>query len=80
MGNGKFSDANIESEGDGALDLDIHQNTYVIAYLQERKVLVGLTSKECDHVVDKAKWFKWEGNSFLHTCTNEHVHVVLHQK
>jgi hypothetical protein len=31
MGNEKFSDANIESEGDGALD--IHQNAYIIAYL-----------------------------------------------
>jgi hypothetical protein len=78
MSNGKFSDASIELESDGALD--IHRNAYVIAYLQVCKVLVGLTSKECDHVPDKAKWFKWEGNSFLHTWTNEHVHVVLHQK
>lgn len=78
MGNGKFSDINIELEGDGALNN--HQNAYVIAYLQVCKVLVGLIFKECDHVVDKAKWFKWEGNSFLHTWTNEHVHVVLHHK
>lgn len=78
MGNGKSSDANIESEGDGALD--IHQNAYIIAYLQVCKILVGLTSKECDRVVDKVKLFKWEGNSFLHTWTNEHVHIVLHQK
>jgi hypothetical protein len=63
MSNGKFSDASIELESDGALD--IHRNAYVIAYLQVCKVLVGLTSKECDHVPDKAKWFKWEGNYLL---------------
>jgi acyl-CoA synthetase (AMP-forming)/AMP-acid ligase II len=38
-------------------------------YLQVREILIRLTPKERDCVVHKAKWFKWEGNSFLHMWT-----------
>jgi len=56
-------DVVMESKHNGALD--IYDDAFVIAYLQVRKVPIGLTPKEKDHVVHKAKRFKWEGNSFL---------------
>jgi hypothetical protein len=56
-------DVDMESEGNGALD--IYDDALVIAYLQVGEVPIGLTPKERDHVVHRAKRFKWEGNSFL---------------
>jgi hypothetical protein len=53
----------MELEGNGALD--IYDDAPIIAYLQASEVPIRLTPKEKDHVVDKAKRFKWEGNSFL---------------
>jgi hypothetical protein len=44
--------------------------------LQAKKVLIRLTPKEKDHVVHKAKWFKWEGNSLLWMWANGQVEVV----
>jgi hypothetical protein len=43
--------------------LDIHEDAHVIAYLHIGEVLVGLTPKERDCIVHKAKRFGWEGNS-----------------
>ncbi len=36
-----------------------------MAYLQVGEVLVGLTPKEQDRVVHRAKWFQWEGTTLL---------------
>jgi hypothetical protein len=52
----------IELENDGVLD--IYEYVFIIAYLQTCEFLVGLTPKECDHVVHRAKCFKW-GKKFL---------------
>jgi hypothetical protein len=61
MGNGESCDVNIKLRGDGALD--IHEDAYIIAYLQACKVLVELTTSKCDYIMHWAKLFK--GNSFL---------------
>jgi len=68
-------DVDMESKCNGALD--IYDDTFVIAYLQAREVPIGLTPKEKDHVVHKAKRFKWEGNSFLRMWANGQVNIVL---
>jgi hypothetical protein len=51
----------IEPKGNGVLD--IHDDLFVISYLQTSGVLVGLTPKDLDRLMHRAKWFKWEGNS-----------------
>jgi hypothetical protein len=56
-------DVDMELEGNGVLD--IYDDAFVITYLQGSEVPIGLTPKEKDHVMHKAKWFKWEGNSLL---------------
>jgi hypothetical protein len=56
-------DVDMELEGNGALD--IYGDVHVIAYLQACEIPIRLTPKEREHVVHKAKWFKWEGNSLL---------------
>jgi hypothetical protein len=63
MDDGDPHDVNMESEDNDALDN--YENAPIIAYLQIDEILIGLTPKENDRVVHKAKWFKWEGNSFL---------------
>jgi hypothetical protein len=52
----------MESEGNSALD--ICDDALVIGYLQVGEIPIGLTPKERDHVVHRAKWFRWEGNPF----------------
>jgi hypothetical protein len=53
MGTGDSYDVKIDLKNDGALD--IKENAYVIAYLQINEVLIGLTPKEHDWVMHKAK-------------------------
>jgi hypothetical protein len=53
MDGGEPHDVNMESNGNGALD--IYDDALVIAYLQAKEVLIRLTPKEKDHVVHKAK-------------------------
>jgi hypothetical protein len=53
---GNPHDVDMELEGNGALD--IYDDALVIAYLQAVKILIGLTPKERDCVVHKAKWGK----------------------
>ncbi len=67
---------NMELEGNGALD--IYDDALVMAYLQACEIPIGLTPKERDYVVHRAKRFKWEGNSLLHMWANGQVKVVLH--
>jgi hypothetical protein len=57
-------DVNIESNGDGPLD--ISKYVLIITYMQIGEVLIRLTSKECDGVMHRAKRFLWEGDSHLH--------------
>jgi hypothetical protein len=52
-----------DDELEGISALDIHLNLLVMAYLHASEVLVGLTPKEQDRVIHRAKWFRWEGNS-----------------
>jgi hypothetical protein len=76
----------MESKGNGALD--IYDDAPIIAYLQATEVPIGLTPKERDCVVHKAKRFKWEGNSFLQMwvdgemkvmfCPKQHESLVRH--
>jgi len=63
MDDGDLHDVDMESEGNGALD--IYDDALVIAYLQANEIPIILTPKERDRVVHRAKWFKWEGNSLL---------------
>jgi len=64
---GDSHDANMELEGDGALN--IIDDAFIIAYLQASEVPIGLTPKEQNRDVHKAKWFKWSmvqmGRQFL---------------
>ncbi len=55
MGGGNSQSNDDEPEGNNALD--IHLYLLVMAYLQAIEVPIGLTSKEHDWVVHKAKWF-----------------------
>ncbi len=54
---------NMELESNGALD--IYDDATIITYLQANEIPIGLTPKEREHVVHKAKQFKWEVNSLL---------------
>jgi hypothetical protein len=55
MGNeNSHNDDDDEPEGNGALE--IHLDLHVMAYLYATEVLVGLTPKERNQVVHKAKW------------------------
>ncbi len=56
--------------------LDIYDHALVIAYLQANEIPIILTPKEKDRVVHRAKWFKWEGNSFLWMWVDGQVKVV----
>jgi hypothetical protein len=71
-------DVDMESKGNGALD--IYDDALIIAYLQVGEIPIGLLPKEGDHVVHKAKWFKWESNFLLRMWANGQVKVVLHPK
>jgi hypothetical protein len=76
MDDGDPHDVDMESKGNGALD--IYDDALVIAYLQASKIPIGLTPKENDHVVHRAKQFRWEGNSFLWMWADGQVKVLLH--
>jgi hypothetical protein len=76
--NGDPHDVDMESEGNGALD--IYDNVPIIAYLQVGEVPIGLTPKEMDHVVHRAKQFKWEGNSLLWMWAYGQMKVMPHPK
>jgi hypothetical protein len=67
-------DVDMELKGNGALD--IYDDASILAYLQESEVPIGLTPKEKDCVVHRAKWFKWEGNSLLRMWVDGQVKVV----
>ncbi len=58
-------------------DLEIYDDAHVIAYLQVGEVPIGLTPKDMDYVVHRAKQFKWEGNSLLLMWANGQVKVVF---
>jgi hypothetical protein len=65
MGGGDSQEEDIELEGNGAQD--IHDDSWIISYLQANEILVEITPKEWIHVVHRAyKQFKWKGNSLLH--------------
>ncbi len=61
-------DVDMELEGNGALD--IYDDAPIIAYLQVGEKSIGLTPKGRDHVVKRAKQFKWENNSLLQMWAN----------
>jgi hypothetical protein len=56
MNDGDPHDVDMESKGNGVLD--IYDDALVIVYLQTNEVPIGLTPKERDHVVHRAKQFK----------------------
>ncbi len=60
MDNGDSCDVNMELEGNGAMD--IYDDAFVITYLQASEVLIRLTPKKRNHVVQRARQFKWERN------------------
>ncbi len=68
-------DVDMESKGNGALD--IYDDAPIIAYLQVGEVPIGLTPKKSDHVMHRAKRFKWEGNSLLQMSVDGQVNVML---
>jgi hypothetical protein len=68
-------DVDMEFQCNGALD--IYEDAPIIAYLQVDEVLIRITPKERDRVVHRAKWFKWEGNSFLRMWAYGQVKVVF---
>jgi hypothetical protein len=53
MGGGDSHDANIEPNSDGALNIRV--DALVIENLQMGEILVGLTPKEQNQIVHKAK-------------------------
>jgi hypothetical protein len=63
MGNGDSYEVDMESKHEGVLD--IHEDAFVIAYLQVVETPIILTTNEHDYVVHTVKQFKWESNSFL---------------
>ncbi len=58
MDDGDPHDVDMELKGNGALD--IYDDAPVITYLQANEVSIGLTPKENDYVVHRAKRFKWK--------------------
>jgi hypothetical protein len=56
MDDGDPHDVDMELKGNGALD--IYDDAPVITYLQANEVSIGLTPKENDYVVHRAKRFK----------------------
>jgi hypothetical protein len=76
VNDGDPHDVDMESKGNGALD--IYDDAPIITYLQVSEIPIGLTPKERDHVVHKAKQFKWEGNSFLWMWVDGQVKVMFH--
>jgi hypothetical protein len=75
MDDGDPLDVDMESEGNDALD--IYDDEPAITYLQACEVPIGLTPKKRDHVVHRAKRFKWEINSLLQMWVDGQVKVVL---
>ncbi len=75
MDDGDPHDVDMELEGNGALH--IYDDALVIAYLQAWEILIGLTPKERDCVVHRAKRFKWEDNSLLWMWAYGQVKVVF---
>ncbi len=71
-------DVAMELEGNGALD--IYDDVPIITYLQACEIPIGLTPKERERVVHKAKRFKWEGNSLLRMWADGQVKVVCRPK
>jgi hypothetical protein len=71
MDDGDPHDVDMESKGNGALD--IYDDALVIAYLQASEIPIGLIPKKRNCVVHRAKRFKWEGNSFLWMWANGQV-------
>ncbi len=67
-------DVDTESKGNSALYT--YDDAPIISYLQASEVPIGLTPKESDHVVHRAKRFKWESNSFLRMWVYGQVKVV----
>jgi hypothetical protein len=53
MDDGDPHDVDMESKGNGALD--IYDDAPIIAYLQTSEVPIGLAPKERDHVINRAK-------------------------
>jgi hypothetical protein len=47
-------------------------------HICKQEVLIRLTPKENDHVVHRAKQFKWEGNSLLRMWANGKMKVMFH--
>ncbi len=75
---GDSQDDDDEPHDNGALD--IHDDALVIAYLQACEIPIGLTPKEYDQIVHKAKRFRWEGNSLLWLWTNGRISVLFRPK
>ncbi len=74
MDDGDPRDVDIESKGNGSLN--IYDDAPTIAYLQVGEISIGLTPKERDHVMHRAKWFKWESNSLLWMWADGEVKVM----
>ncbi len=72
---GDSQEEDIEPKRNGVLD--IHDDLFVIAYLQTSGVSVGLTPKEPDRVMHKVKQFKWEGNSLFQVWIDGWIWVIL---
>jgi hypothetical protein len=68
----------MESKGNGALD--IYDDAPIIAYLQIGEIPIKSTPKKNDHVVHRAKRFKWEGNSLLRMWVDGQVNVMFRLK
>lgn len=66
--NGDSQEEDIEPKGNGVW---IHMMIYLLLHIYKQVgVLVGLTPKELNWVMHRAKRFKWEGNTLLHVCIN----------
>jgi hypothetical protein len=76
MDNGdSHDDQDIELKGNGALS--IHKDAPIIVYLQAGEVPVALTPKERNHVMHRAKWFKWEGDYLVWVWIDGCIQIVF---
>jgi hypothetical protein len=67
---------NLEIKFDGITSMDIFGDAQMLTYLQIRELDVGLTFKEKDQVLQKAKRYHWKGQHLFTIWQDGHVQVV----
>ena len=68
----------IDSETSGELgeSKDVYIDSRVLSYLQTGELTTGLTTKDKDRILQRAKRFKWEGSHLLRIWKDGKVRIV----